>query len=510
MLLSYNQLDDYQREIGRHQKSPTNHLVVNSSPGSGKSSLIKYVVSQKPVSERNNIHVFMFNTNNKDEFNRSTNTNIAQTTSSLGYRTLAKSIQAQDPKHWLDKRKYHDIAADILDDLDFECEHRDRAKWIEAAVKLVDLGHMNLVGIDDFESVKKLYDDHGIESPIKPEDIGPVYRRMSVLGKMRASRYISFSDFLWLPHIMELEPPEYYSWIAVDEAQDTSRAARELLYKVSAKGLTFWVGDHRQAIYRWAGAPPRGMFEITAEKKADTRPNPVSYRCPKKIVEYVKGYAPEIRYAPNAIDGDIKNIDLRDVYRKFECRMDDVFLCAINKPLVEMALRMIQRGTPCRMNNHSLDRDLVDVVDVVAEKIEDNFDKFFDALQDYKRKRTELYHRTRASEYAVSNFHDKCNSLEVLYWFTYENGGREVKDLRKQIKQLFEDSGDRVLLSSIHAFKGNEAPRVFVLESTQKPATHPEDIEQRNNVAYIANTRVTQEKEGHLYHIRNSSSVGEF
>ncbi len=510
MLLNHSQLDDYQREIGRHQKNPTKDLVVNSSPGSGKSSLIKYVVSQKPITERKDIHVFMFNTNNKDEFNRSTNSDIAQTTSSLGYRTCIKSIKPNDPKHWKDDRKYYDIANDILDGMDFECEGRDRPKWVDAAVKLTDLGHMNLVDIDDFEKVKKLYDDHGIESPIKREELGPVYRRMSVLGKMRAARYVNFGDFLWLPHIMELEPPEYYDWIAVDEAQDTSLAARKLLYKACSKGLSFWVGDHHQAIYRWAGAPSKGMEEITVEKRADTRPNPITYRCPWSVVDYVKGYAPEIQASPNAIEGAIIDIELRDVYRKLDWRADDVFLCANNKPLVEMALRMIQKGIPCEMPNRSLHKDLNDQVDIVAEKVEDDFDKFFDALQDYKRKRTELYHRTRANEYVISNFHDKCNSLEVLYWFTAEQGGREVKDLRKQIKMLFESGTGRVQLRSIHTAKGGEWDRVFVLESGRKNMTHPEDIEQYNNLAYIANTRITQKKEGHLYHIKNTAGVAEF
>jgi hypothetical protein len=274
MLLKSAMLSDEQRTITKHQRNPTNHLMIDSVPGSGKSSLIEFIINDMPLKERERTQYLVYGKENAVSFNKRFDSNIARTSSSLGYHTLRQSVKPNDQRSWVRSDKYKDIAETLISDGDFFTSYKDHSKWVESAVRLCGLARSNLVEMSDHPGILKIFDDHGIESPIPREEIGPVIHRMMQLGKMRAARYIDFIDQLWLPHVMELEPTDYYERLFVDEAQDTSYAARSLLMKAGSKGKMTWVGDPRQAIYRWAGAPPKGMDEISVMTGADTLSNP--------------------------------------------------------------------------------------------------------------------------------------------------------------------------------------------------------------------------------------------
>jgi superfamily I DNA/RNA helicase len=72
----------------------------------------------------------------------------------------------------------------------------------------------------------------------------------------------------------------------IDEAQDTSRAALELILKACREETQiFVVGDPRQSIYLFAGAVSESLSLIQQRLQAEILPLQVCYRCGSKMVE---------------------------------------------------------------------------------------------------------------------------------------------------------------------------------------------------------------------------------
>jgi superfamily I DNA/RNA helicase len=71
-----------------------------------------------------------------------------------------------------------------------------------------------------------------------------------------------------------------------------------------------------------------------------------------------------------------------------------------------------------------------------------------------------------------------------------------LESFTKGVQDLFADEADRVVwLSSIHRAKGNEAERVFIVRPdllSHPMARTPVQVEQEQNVCYVAYTRANE------------------
>jgi DNA helicase II / ATP-dependent DNA helicase PcrA len=92
----------------------------------------------------------------------------------------------------------------------------------------------------------------------------------SALGPaLKAANAMDFDDLLLHPLTLFREHPERlrayqnrFSFILVDEFQDTNRAQYDLIKLMGAHGNVFAVGDDDQSIYGWRGADVRNMQEF--------------------------------------------------------------------------------------------------------------------------------------------------------------------------------------------------------------------------------------------------------
>ncbi|HKH82431.1 MAG TPA: UvrD-helicase domain-containing protein [Gemmatimonadales bacterium] len=92
----------------------------------------------------------------------------------------------------------------------------------------------------------------------------------SALGPaLKAANAMDFDDLLLHPLTLFREHPDRlrayqhrFSFILVDEFQDTNRAQYELIKLMGAHGNVFAVGDDDQSIYGWRGADVRNMQEF--------------------------------------------------------------------------------------------------------------------------------------------------------------------------------------------------------------------------------------------------------
>ena len=512
-MLTTAQLSEDQRRVAKHQKNPSKHLMVRSVPGSGKSSMLEFVIGQMSEVEKAHTKYIVYGKEPREAFNRRTNSDIAQTANSLGYQTLRRGVKPRDLKSWMNFTKYQDIAADLLDSGDFVCDKKDERKWIESADRLCGLVRNNLVEASDYAGIERTLDAHALEAPFKREESGPLIERMLKKGMRSADRQIDFIDQVWLPHVMEMQP-ERYARLLGDEVQDWSYAARSLIFKSGIDGAMTLVGDPMQAIYYWAGSPPNGMAEMQQETGADELGLDTCFRCPSSHVESVKPFAPQIRAAEGAKEGKIITLPIRELYQKFGWKSGDLFLCRVNEPLVKVALKLMWMGVPVMMRNRGFGFEMSELVDTVDKKTNGDFDRFCEVLNTHRRHRLELMARTNAGDQAIATFLDKCSSLEAVYKYCYENNHRSLSGMKQQIKKMFEAGANRVILSSIHSAKGDEAPRVFLVDpgkSTTGKGSDPESIQQEKNLVFISRTRCTQQSEGYLFNLVNTKCmVGEF
>ena len=96
---------------------------------------------------------------------------------------------------------------------------------------------------------------------------GDVYAAMG--PALKAANAMDFDDLLLHPLTLFRDHPERlrayqerFSFVLVDEFQDTNKAQYQLIRRIGAHGNVFAVGDDDQSIYGWRGADVRNMQEF--------------------------------------------------------------------------------------------------------------------------------------------------------------------------------------------------------------------------------------------------------
>jgi DNA helicase-2/ATP-dependent DNA helicase PcrA len=90
--------------------------------------------------------------------------------------------------------------------------------------------------------------------------------------ELKRQNAMDFDDLMLHPLTLFREHPDRLAWwrerfsfLLVDEFQDTNRAQYELLRQLGAHGNVFAVGDDDQAIYGWRGADVKNMLDFSRD-----------------------------------------------------------------------------------------------------------------------------------------------------------------------------------------------------------------------------------------------------
>jgi DNA helicase-2/ATP-dependent DNA helicase PcrA len=90
--------------------------------------------------------------------------------------------------------------------------------------------------------------------------------------ELKRQNAMDFDDLMLHPLTLFREYPDRLAWwrerfsfLLVDEFQDTNRAQYELLRQLGAHGNVFAVGDDDQAIYGWRGAEVKNMLDFSRD-----------------------------------------------------------------------------------------------------------------------------------------------------------------------------------------------------------------------------------------------------
>lgn len=295
-----------------------------------------------------------------------------------------------------------------------------------------------------------------------------------------------FDDMIYLPLFLGCDLPTY-DWVLIDEAQDTNVTRRALaLNMMHANSRLVAVGDPRQAIYGFTGADSNAIELIKQATNAIELPLTVSYRCPKAVVAHAQQWVSHIEASPTAPEGAVVELTNKDA--DVLVSPGDVVLCRFNAPLIEKAYSYLRDGKPAKIEGRDIGANLKKIVKKLKGA------DFFEALE--KHELIEVSKLLAKEKTALADaYRDKCECIRVI---AERCETVSVDVVCGEIDKLFIDSNGNgrevILLSSIHRSKGREWHRVFWLQvGPNKRARKAWELEQEDNLSYVASTRAKSE-----------------
>lgn len=235
----------YQKDVFSMIENTNNSLVINAVAGSGKTSTI--VEASKIAIKRGSVLFLAFNKSIAQELGRKMDgTGVeCKTLHSHGFRAIQKKMNFGCD---IDERKWHKYIADkedvLFEGIEFESD-TEKSGYISDCVKLLNLARINLVkNSKDMNELWGLVDHHNLD--VDDIQVGIVNDILNIC--YRLDTVIDFTDMITIPlnENMKRYLPKYDT-VFVDEAQDLSKAQRELmLASVKPNGRFVAVGDKKQ------------------------------------------------------------------------------------------------------------------------------------------------------------------------------------------------------------------------------------------------------------------------
>lgn len=480
----------YQQGIFDFIQHGNGNAVINALAGSGKTSTIVNAV--KLIPSTCNALFIAFNKEIVKELEKKLEgvKNVqVKTLHSLGFLMIRRNLGTNIE---IDEYKYRTFIKKNIKQLSSADFDKMTTKLIQQytdnVIQLCDLGRYNLAQCEkDLLQVSARHD-----IPIIDDECDAV---LNVLkwGKENTTS-IDFTDMVWLPYELTLNPIGLqYDYIFIDECQDLNAAQRELFLRCFRRGTRFIaVGDKKQAIYSFAGADAKSFAKLQSLPNTTTLPLPISYRCPKKVVNLANQFVDTMECREGAPDGEIvHNVSIKDIHD------GDMVLCRTKMPLIKLYMRYLRMGVKSYVRGQDIGLNLLRMVDKteqimlnVSLQKDGVFARLYDDLFEERnrlmiKRGMDLKDATLSNQ--IMNKYDSIKALEIL-----AEGLTSARDLHDRIENVFAESADGVCLSTIHKAKGLEANNVYILCKTLMPsrlATQDWEKEQEQNLMYVAYTR---------------------
>nr|UWI34598.1 MAG: protein of unknown function DUF2075 [Bacteriophage sp.] len=480
----------YQQDIFDFIQHGNGNSVINALAGSGKTSTIVNAV--KLIPSTCNALFIAFNKEIVKELEKKLagvkNVQV-KTLHSLGLLMIRRNLGTNIE---IDEYKYRTFIKKNIKQLSSADFDKMTTKLIQQytdnVIQLCDLGRYNLAQCEkDLLQVSARHD-----IPIIDDECNAVLNVMK-WGKENTTS-IDFTDMVWLPYELTLNPIGLqYDYIFIDECQDLNAAQRELFLRCFRRGTRFIaVGDKKQAIYSFAGADAESFAKLQNLPNTTTLPLPISYRCPKKVVNLANQFVDTMECREGAPDGEIvHNVSIKDIHD------GDMVLCRTKMPLIKLYMRYLRMGVKSYVRGQDIGLNLLRMVDKTEQIVlnvslqkDGVFARLYDDLFEERnrlmiKRGMDLEDATLSNQ--IMNKYDSIKALEIL-----AEGLTSARDLHDRIENVFAESADGVCLSTIHKAKGLEANNVYILCKTLMPsrlATQDWEKEQEQNLMYVAYTR---------------------
>lgn len=274
--------------------STEDNIAVRSLAGTGKTTML-HLMEQ---ATKGPTLCLAFNKSVAEEMEEKfSSTTTVRTFNGLGHRVWGNVVPGRLTVDFKNKTK--NIFKSLVDDLPkpYQQEAWDSYMEIISAVALaknlgyIPNGHQN--------SHKRLIEPEAFFSSLeeRPDELTCeiIDKILLVSIKQAYSGLIDFNDQLYMPALFGGSFPRFPT-VLVDEAQDLNPINHFMLEKLCKVSRLCVVGDPNQSIYAFRGAVQGGMASLRKEFNMTECALTVSFRCPRRIVEYAQRRVPDFRW----------------------------------------------------------------------------------------------------------------------------------------------------------------------------------------------------------------------
>lgn len=479
---------EYQNKIFDTIEHGIGNLIINASAGSSKTTTIVNAIRYIPENKKVLFVAFNKDIVKKIDQNITHPNTLVSTFHALGYAILRENkIVDQNFAYNINPEvlEYNNTSIDIYKyEKEIKKLNNTDKRYITNLKKLINYArYYNAMTVKEIENVSKIYSIVPISDEFK------VCRELLIWGKEHLET-IDFTDMLWLPVVLNLTTRKYrFDWIFIDEAQDTSIIEQQLIEKSFKRGTRFVAtGDNNQQINVWCGSSRQAIDNLRSKPHTSDFLLPISYRCPKKIVNLAQKYSNNIIAAPNAIEGDIRyDVNIN------EPKNGDMVLCRNTAPLISLYTKYLERNKKCFIRGYeSIQENYLSLInsfncEFKNELVSQLYTKLFELIDNVQDKYN-LTEDEALQHQSVLIFYDTILGIVSL-----GSGMVTVQELIDKINTIFDESSeDGVQLSTVHKAKGLEADNVYILCPSLMPsplAKKEWEVITEDNLIYVAVTR---------------------
>jgi DNA helicase-2/ATP-dependent DNA helicase PcrA len=460
---------EYQKSIFRAVARHDGHIIVEALAGSGKTTTL--VESFKFVPKGKKVIALAFNKMIQEELRSRAPSYIQDvlTFHSLGYRAIKQRFGEVE----IDNYKCFNLVKGLVDD------EKDR----DLITNICDtIAHCKHSLQDTPKRIEDIIDQFGIDlcEIEKSQFISFVIKGLS-LCKAQTSK-IDFDDMCYFPFVYNLSMGQYQI-VYVDEYQDLNKNQLVMSKKIChPDGKLVIFGDRWQDLYSWRGSDSTLVEELKEKENTVILPLPVSYRCPKSVITLAQNWVPEITCPETAIEGEIKDISLNELYS--EAKPGCFILSRVNAPLIKICLAFIRLGIKANIQGRDIGAQLAYLIKKSKKK---QMPSFLTWLAKWKDEEVaKLQEKNINPENVIDRYECLINVCDE---------SKSLEEATKKVNELFNDTDEKnvIILSSCHRAKGRERDNVFLLRWTFRVwFDHMDLIEKPNeegNIAYVAATR---------------------
>lgn len=495
----------YQQDIFNFIQDGKGNAVINAVAGSGKTTTL--IESLKLIEHSKSKLFLAFNKSIKEEIEvklRKNNLPVdINTCHGFGYSMLLKNLEHSPA---IDNLKYRKLLRALVNKYQFENEYdislykfdksmnkhikkfdiewgslQDRNEFQNRILKIADLCRLFLYSKKN--EVKLLCQKYNI-NPIGDEMVMAL--SLIELGNVNLS-VIDYTDMIYLPNILNLECDKY-EYVFIDECQDLNTAQRELMLKTLGVGGRFIaVGDKNQAIYSFAGADSESFDKLIAIKNTVVLPLSECYRCGSDIIATIKHLVPQIEAHESTGKGVVnRRCELKEI------KDGDMVICRNTYPLVKLCLKYLKEGIKATIMGGDIGKGLIKMItDTNETDMVNVFSRLYGDLDKLADRLMTVHNCDKDRAMGKMEYVNALERIQVIEAIFLSSGG-DANDVVNSLKLIFSDKKEGILLSTIHKSKGLESNRVFIIHNELIPskyAEQPWELEQENNLRYVAQTR---------------------
>lgn len=438
------QLSIEQKNIESFLRKKSDSLLVQALAGSGKTTtLIKVVLPTllKKGVRSSDILVLMFSKPVNVEFEsrlRQEKLNIRSCTfHSAGYNLLRNNFGSKTDFKKIDRLSSNlGISSDEVQKLASMC-------------KVQGIGAIPEFPLNT-DSIRKIAEYYAIEV-----DNHEIYQCQMLLNEcLNETDTCDFDDMIWLPVIKGLF--ENFQYVVVDEVQDNSNLRNEFIKKCCGDCTLIAVGDRHQTIFTFAGSNHLAMDDLKNHFKAKEMPLTVTYRCAKSITNFAKRWAPDLQHREGAPEGNVVKMTFSDFYQK-RIPDDSAILCRLNSPLIPLAFHLANSGRKCYIQGRAVGEEMANL----AKRWKWNdVNELEPKLANFLKRAHAKLMPEKVNTYKT--LVDKVDCLFSVIRHCKENRKTEREYFLDFFRNLFSDSGEGIVLGSVHSFKGKERENVYI------------------------------------------------